>query len=224
MTIRQARYLVILSWCLGFIASIWFSMALKIETDKRDRIQCGPYSEKTWVTSALLMLLVGLQWLPGAAFTVAYIKMIIKLRRDAVINPADVSQSSQNRHRRNIRAARILAIEVLFFLGCLFPFYHNSIATITGDVRAASPLTLEGTIVFCAMITYSLANPFCHILLNSEFREEVKKMTHQLKAFCGLESVQISDPSKFHLPGLQLYDEETRGNADRTVTVTPTGR
>lgn len=222
MTIRQARYMAILSWCLGFIASIWFFMTLKTERDKKGHLQCGPYSEKTWKTRALLMLLVGFQWLPGAAFTVAYIKIIVKLRRDAVINPADVSQSSQNRHRRNLRAARILVIEVLFFLGCLLPFYHNSIATITGDESAASPLSPEGMIVFCAMITYSLTNPFCHILLNSEFRGEVKKMNHQLKTLFGLESVRISDSSHFHLPGLQLCVEETRKNADRTAT--PTAR
>ena len=131
-----------------------------------------------------------------------------------MINPADVSQSSQNRHRRNLRAARILVIEVLFFLGCLYPFYQYSIAGVTGKGSVAGALSTEGTLVFCMMMTYSLTNPFCHILLNSEFREEVKKINHQVKVCCGLERRRIGNSSDLHLPGLHLCQEETRGNEE----------
>ena len=214
MTIRQSRYLVIVSWFLGFVASFWYALSLKLETDKNGRLHCAQLSDRTWVTTALLVLLIGTQWLPGAAFTVAYIRIIIKLRRDAVISPADVSQSSQNRHRRNLRAARILVIEVLFFLGCLFPFYQHTIATATENSAAAGSLTPQGMLVYCMMMTYSLTNPFCHILLNSEFREEVKKISRQLKAFCGLENKGISD---FHLPGWHVHHEETRQNEGSNI-------
>ena len=215
MSIRLARYLVIVSWSLGFITSMWFAMTLRLVTEDNGRTHCSIYSEKSWLITGLFILLVGTQWLPGALFTVAYIKIILKLRRDGVINPSDVSQSSQNRHRRNLRAARILVIEVVFFLGCLYPFYQYTIATGTGNrSTSAGSLTPEGMIVFCMMMTYSLTNPFCHILLNREFREEVKRMSQQIKTFCGVKSKQISW-SDTHLPGWHLNRDETRQNEER---------
>lgn len=218
MTIRQGRYLVFASWFLGFFSSLWYAMALKLVEEPDGSVHCGPFSEKTLLTTSLLVLLVAFQWLPGAAFTIAYIKIIIKLRRDAVINPADISQSSHNRHRRNLRAARILVIEVLCFLGCLFPFYLNSLETTTGNGHPAASITPEGMLVVCMMITYSLINPLCHIFLNSDFREQVRKMYHQLKVFCGLESILVSDSSHFRLPGLHLYLEpETRLHGEMSV-------
>ena len=216
MTIRAARYLVILSWIFGFLTSIWYALSLNLVLDRNNRSHCIPHSEKTWITNALLLLIPATQWLPGVVFMVAYIKIILRLRRNAVINPSDVSQSSQNRHRRNMRAVRILIIEVVIFLGCLFSFYQHSFAITFSDVRELGPLSAKGTLVYCLMMTYSLINPFCHILLNSEFREEVFKMKHQLTVLFGLEKNHVSECSHCHLPSQHLHLEETRNTHERT--------
>ena len=121
MTIRLARCLVILSWIFGFLTSVWYALSLDLVMDSNNRAHCIPHREKTWFTNALLLLITVTQWLPGIVFMVAYMKIILQLRRNAVINPSDVSQSSQNRHRRNMRAVRILIIEVVIFLGCFLP-------------------------------------------------------------------------------------------------------
>lgn len=219
MTVRLARYLVILSWFVGFLTSFWYALSLNLVTDKSGRVHCSPQSEKTWITNILLLLIPVTQWLPGGVFMVAYIKIILKLRRDAVINPSDVSQSSQNRHRRNMRAVRILIIDVVLFLGCLYPFYQLSFTMTFSDVSDLGPLTVKGTLVYCLMMTYSLINPFCHILLNSEFREEVVKMNHQLKVFFCLEKNHVSECSQCHLPGQHLYHEEMRNSQERANTL-----
>ena len=216
MTIRLARYLVILSWIWGFLASFWYAHSLGLVQDRNNRVNCIPHSEITWLTNALLLLIPATQWLPGVVFMVAYIKIILQLRRNAVINPTDVSQSSQNRHRRNMRAVRILIIEVVIFLACLFPFYQHSFSITFSDARGLGPLSVEGTLVYCLMMTYSLINPFCHILLNSEFREEVVKMKHQLKVFFGLENNRVGECSRCHLPTQHLYREEMRNIQERT--------
>lgn len=215
MTIRSARYLVVLSWIFGFLTSIWYALSLNLVTDRNNRSHCIPQSEKIWITKALLLLIPATQWLPGVVFMGAYIKIILKLRRNAVINPSDVSQSSQNRHRRNMRAVRILIIEVVIFLGCLFPFYHHSLETTFSDVGEFGPLSAKGTLVYCLMMTYSLINPFCHILLNSEFREEVSKMKHQLTVFFGLENNHVSECSHCHLPSPHLHLEEIPNSHER---------
>lgn len=216
MTIRLARYLVILSWIWGFLASFWYAHSLGLVQDRNNRVDCIPHSEITWLTNALLLVIPATQWLPGVVFMVAYIKIILQLRRNAVINPSDVSQSSQNRHRRNMRAVRILIIEVVIFLACLFPFYQHSISITFSDASGLGPLSVKGTLVYCFMMTYSLINPFCHILFNSEFREEVVKMKHQLKVFFGLENNHVSECSHCHLPGQHFYHEEMRNIQERT--------
>ena len=216
MTIRSARYLVIFSWFFGFITSIWYALSLALVADRNNRSHCIPHSEKTWIANTLLLLIPATQWLPGVVFMVAYIKMILKLRRNAVINPSDISQTSQNRHRRNMRAVRILIVEVVIFLGCLFPFYQHSFAITFSDVSELGPLSAEGTLVYCLMMTYSLINPFCHILLNSEFREELVKMKHQLTVFFGLENNHVSECSHCHLPSQDLHHEEMRNIQERT--------
>lgn len=220
MTIRVARYLVVLSWILGLLTSVWFAMSITLDTRRGGRFSCDITSRESWMKGTLLLLIIVTQWLPGVVFMVAYIKIILKLRRDSVINPSDVSQSSQNRHRRNKRAARILVIEVLLFLGCLYPFYHNSLAWSFGPGVAFDPLSIQGTIVYCMMMTYSLINPFCHILLNSEFRGEIVKMTHQFRVCCHLERSRVGHCSHCDLPAWHLHQEETRHNAERTNTVT----
>ncbi len=182
---------MVISWALGFLTSFWYALSLHLVTARNGRVHCSPLMEKSWIASTLLLLIPVTQWLPGVVFMVAYIKIILKLRRNAVVNPSDVSQSSQNRHRRNMRAARILIIEVVLFKACLYPFYQFSLAMIFGDVSDFGPLSVKGTLVNCMMMSYSLINPFCHILLNSEFRSEVAKMNHQLKHyFCLEESSQ----------------------------------
>lgn len=219
MTIRLARYLVIISWAVGFLTSFWFAQTLNLVPDGNGRVHCSPYLEKSWLTNLLLLLIPVTQWLPGVVFMVAYIKIIHKLRRDAVINPSDISQSSQNRHRRNIRAARILIIEVVLFLACLYPFYHHSLAMIFGDVSDVGPLSAKGMFVNCMMITYSLINPFCHILLNSEFRSEVVRMFHELTTFFRLRKNRVSERSHCHLPGYHLNQETLRNNQERTTAI-----
>lgn len=216
MTIRLARFLVILSWIIGFLTSIWYALSLNLVEDRNNRAHCIPHSKKTWITNALLLLIPATQWLPGVVFMVAYIKIILTLRRNAVINPSDVSQSSQNRHRRNMRAVRILIIEVVIFLGCLFPFYQHSLQIIFTDASELGPLSAKGTLVYCLMMTYALINPFCHILLNSEFREEVLKMKHQLTAFFGVENNHVSECSHCHLPSQHLHHEEMRNRQEIT--------
>ena len=220
MAIHVARYLVVLSWILGLLTSVWFAMSITIDTRRGGRVSCDITSRESWMKGTLLLLIIVTQWLPGVVFMVAYIKIILKLRRDSVINPSDVSQSSQNRHRRNKRAARILVIEVLLFLGCLYPFYHNSLAWSFGPGVAFDPLSIQGTIVYCMMMTYSLINPFCHILLNSEFRGEIVKMTHQLRVCCHLERNRVGHCSHCDLPAWHLHQKETHNNAERTNTVT----
>lgn len=185
MSTRQAKYLIFLSWCLAIGASIWYTVSLitvKAWTDGRR--YCGPFLGRTWVTEMLFVFLIGMIYLPGAIFTVLYIKIIIKLRRDAVINPIDISQSSKNRHRRNVRAARILVTEMVLYLPCLFPFFQSSIVGTVDVAAVVNPFTPRWTIIVCAMITYSLINPFCHVLLNNGFRREVKKILHQCKMYC----------------------------------------
>ena len=216
MTIRSARYLVIFSWFFGLLTSIWYALSLALVTDRNNHSHCIPHSEKTWIANTLLLLIPATQWLPGVVFMVAYIKIILKLRRNAVINPSDISQTSQNRHRRNMRAVRILIVEVVIFLGCLFPFYQHSFAITFSDVSELGPLSAEGTLVYCLMMTYSLINPFCHILLNSEFREELVKMKHQLTVFFGLENNHVSECSHCHLPSQHLHHEEMRNIQERT--------
>lgn len=216
MTIRLARYLVVISWVVGFLASFWFALSLNLVPDRNGRVHCSPYLEKSWLTNLLLLLLLVTQWLPGAVFMAAYIKIIRQLRRNAVINPSDISQSSQNRHRRNIRAARILIIEVVLFLACLYPFYHHSLAMIFGDVSDVGPLSVRGMFVNCMMMTYSLINPFCHILLNSEFRSEVVKTFHQLTTFFGFRKNRVSECSHCHLPDKNLNKEELQNDQERT--------
>lgn len=122
MTIRSARCLVIVSWVLGLFTSFWYALSLNLATDMNGHVHCSPHSEKNWKTNTLLLVIPATQWLPGVVFMAAYIKIILRLRRNGVIKPSDVTQSSQNRHRRNKRAVRILIIEVVLFLGCLFPF------------------------------------------------------------------------------------------------------
>lgn len=219
MTIRLARFLVVISWILGFITSIWFSMSLHLVTDRNGRVGCDTRSTQSWITDALLLLIIATQWLPGVVFTAAYIKIILKLRRDSAINPSDVSQSSQNRHRRNLRAARILVIEVVLFLACLYPFYHYSMARAFANGASVVPMSVEGMLVYCLMMTYSLINPFCHILFNSEFRGELVKMNYQLKVFCHLEKNRVSECSHCHRSGWHVHYEETRNNEERTNTI-----
>ena len=217
MTIRSARYLVTLSWIFGFLASIWYTLSLNVvRADTNNHGHCIPHSEKTWITKALHLLIPVTQWLPGVVFMVAYIKIILNLRRNAVINPSDVSQSSQNRHRRNMRAARILIIEVVIFLACLFPFYQHSFEITFSEATELGPLSAKGTLVYCLMMTYSLINPFCHILLNSEFREEVLKMQHQLIVLFGLEKNHVTECSQCHLPSQHLHHEEMQNIQERT--------
>ncbi|KAL9968562.1 hypothetical protein ACROYT_G020670 [Oculina patagonica] len=215
MTIRLARFLVVISWALGFLTSFWYALALNLDTDRHGHVHCSSHTNKTWVTKALLLLIPCTQWLPGVVFTIAYVKIILKLRRTAVINPSDVTQSSQNRHRRNMRAIRILIIEVVLFLGCLFPFYKQSLAMTVHDVSTSGSLTIQGTIMYCLMMTYSLINPFCHILLNTEFRGEIVKMVCQLKAFCHLRTNRVNECSHCHLPGWHLKQEETTQNIEK---------
>lgn len=223
MSIRVARCLVVVSWFLGFIASVWYSIAVTLVTNDDGHTHCQPGSKGTFVTTSLLLLILGTQWLPGAAFTITYMRIILKLRRDGVIKPSDVSQSSQNRHRRNLRAARILVIEVLFFLGCLYPFYHYSLATAMGDGESPGLLSREGTVIFCMMITFSLTNPFCHILLNSEFREHVRRIFQQIKS--GLGNRTIRNWSEIHLPGWHVHrDKETSGQNEERHNTTGSGK
>lgn len=223
MSIRVARCLVVVSWFLGFIASVWYSIAVTLVTNDDGHAHCQPGSKGTFVTTSLLLLILGTQWLPGAAFTITYMRIILKLRRDGVIKPSDVSQSSQIRHRRNLRAARILVIEVLFFLGCLYPFYHYSLATAMGDGESPGLLSREGTVIFCMMITFSLTNPFCHILLNSEFREDVRRIFQQIKS--GLGNRTIRNWSEIHLPGWHVHrDKETSGQNEERHNTTGSGK
>lgn len=221
MTIGLARSLVILSWIFGLLTSIWYALSLELVTDRNNRSHCIPHSEKTWITNTLLLLIPSTQWLPGVVFMVAYIKIILKLRRDAMINPSDISQTSQNRHRRNMRAVRILIVEVVIFLGCLFPFYQHSFAITFSDVSEFGPLSAKGTLVYCLMMTYSLINPLSHILLNSEFRGDVVKMKHQLTVFFGLENNHVSECSHCHLPSQHLHHEEMRNIQERTTWYFP---
>ena len=219
MTIRLARYLQVVSWAVGFLTSFWYALSLNLVTEQNGLVHCSSHSKKDWVTNALLLLIPCTQWLPGVVFTVAYMKIILKLRRNAVINPSDATQSSQNRHRRNMRAIRILIIEVVLFLCCLIPFYKHSLTMTVGEVSTTSSLTAEGMIIYCLMMTYSLINPFCHILLNTEFRGEVIKMVSQVKASCCLQTKHANECSRCHLPGWHLKQvERTQNKEDKTAT------
>lgn len=221
MTIRLARFLAIVSWVLGFLTSFWYALSLNLVTDERNgRVHCSSHPEKTWIAKALLLLIPCTQWLPGIVFTVAYMKIILRLRRNAMINPSDVTQSSQNRHRRNMRAIRILIIEVVLFLGCLFPFYKYSLGMIFDEATTTGSLSDEASFIYCLMMTYSLINPFCHILLNTEFRGEVAKIGFQLKAFCCQGKNRVNENSHIHLPGWHLKQEQsTPTNEKGTIAV-----
>ena len=208
MTIRFARYLVVASWIIGLFTSFCYALSLNHSTDKNDRVHCTSQSDKSWKTNTLLLVIPATQWLPGVVFMAAYIKIILRLRRNGVVKPSDVTLSSQNRHRRNKRAVRILVIEVALFLGFLCPFYQRSLAMIFGKTSYTAPLSVEGMFIYCLMTTYSLINPFCHIVFNAEFRREVFKMVSQTKAFCHLESNRVSECPHCHLPGSHLHHTE----------------
>lgn len=219
MTIRLARYLLVVSWTVGYLTSFWYAFSLNLVTEQNGLVHCSSHPNKDWVANALLLLIPCTQWLPGVVFMVAYMKIILKLRRNAVISPSDVTQSSQNRHRRNMRAIRILIIEVVLLLCCLFPFYKHSLTMTFGEVSTTSSLTAEGMLIYCLMMTYSLINPFCHILLNTEFRGEVIKMVSQVKAFCCLQTKHDNACSRCHLPGWHLKEVEiTINKEDKTAT------
>lgn len=219
MTIRLARYLVIVSWIIGLFTSFWFALSLNLVTDKHDLVHCTSQSDKSWKTNALLLVIPATQWLPGVVFMATYMKIILRLRRNGVVKPCDVTLSSQNRHRRNKRAVRILVIEVVLFLGCLCPFYQHSLAMTFGDVSSTGPLTVEGMLIFCLMMTYSLINPFCHIVFNAEFRREIFKIVSQIKVFCRLETNRVSECPHCHLPGTHLYHTEMQTNREITNAV-----
>ena len=218
MTINIAKGVVVLSWVLGLLTSVWF--ALSIDTKIDEKRSCGVVATDFWIKVTLLLLIIGTQWLPGVFFTVAYIKIILKLRRDSVINPSDVSQSSQNRHRRNKRAARILVIEVLLFLCFLYPFYQHSLAWILGSDDIVSPLSVKGTFIFCMMMSYSLINPICHIALNSEFRAEIFRMICQFKGCCCRAKTRPSSCSQCHVRPWHENQQGTHHAAERTKTTT----
>lgn len=219
MTIRSARYLVIVSWVLGLFTSFWYALSLNLAMDMNGHVHCSPHSEKNWKTNTLLLVIPATQWLPGVVFMAAYIKIILRLRRNGVIKPSDVTQSSQNRHRRNKRAVRILIIEVVLFLGCLFPFYQHSLTMTFGTISSTGPLTVEGMLIYCLMMTYSLINPFCHILLNAEFRGEVCKMVCQVKALCCPAKDRVSECEHCHLSGWHLHHSKMQTNWEITNTV-----
>ena len=226
MNVRQARYLVLLSWPVAFISSIWLAISLGLTPNDTGRILCQPRAEITWLKITLVLLLVGTQWIPGIVFTVAYVKTILKLRRDGVVKPSDISQSSQNRHRRNRRAARILVIEVVTFVVCLYPSYQLFLEEAFGDLsHSADPASLKGMITFCMMMTYSLANPIAHLTLNSEFRAEIAKLVGQMKVLCHLETKQshtcphcIRHSGRSHTPHheSQQNDEKAFGEVETT--------
>ena len=189
MSTRQAKYLIFLSWCLAVGVGIWYAVSLiTVKTWTDGCRYCGPFLERTWVTEMLFVFLIGIVYLPGAIFIILYIKIIIKLRRDAVVNPKDISQSSKNRHRRNARAAQILVTETVLCLVCLFPFHRCSIIGTVDETALVNSFTPHWTIIVCTMIIYSLINPFCHVILNSGFRQEVKKILQQCKIFCKIET------------------------------------
>ena len=219
MTIRLARYLVILSWVIGLFTSFCFAMSLNLVTDKYDHVHCTSQSDKSWKTNTLLLVIPATQWLPGVVFMAAYIKIILTLRRNGVVKPSDVTQSSQNRYRRNKRAVRILIIEVVLFMGCLIPFYQHSLAMTFGKINSTGPLTVKGMLIYCLMMTYSLINPFCHIVFNAEFRGEVVKMLSQTKAFCCLGRNRVSECPHCHLPGSHMYHAEMKTNREITNAV-----
>jgi len=149
----------------------------------------------------------------------AYIKIILTLRRNGVVKPCDVTQSSQNRYRRNKKAVRILIIEVVLFMGCLIPFYQHSLAMTFGKIHSTGPLTVKGMLIYCLMMTYSLINPFCHIVFNAEFRGEVVKMLSQTKAFCCMERNRVSECPHCRLPGSHMHHTEMQTNREITNTV-----
>ena len=219
MTIRLARYLVFVSWIIGLLTSFCFALSLNLSTDKNDRVHCTSQSDKTWKTNTLLLVIPATQWLPGVVFMGTYIKIILRLRKNGVVKPSDVTLSSQNRHRRNKRAVRILVIEVALFLGCLCPFYQQSLAMTFGTISYTGPLSVEGMFIHCLMMTYSLINPFCHIIFNAEFRREVFKMVSQINAFCHLETNRVSECPHCHLSGNHLYHTEMQTNREITNAV-----
>ena len=214
MKISLARSLVIVSWIIGLFTSFWFALSLTLVTDKHGHVHCTSHSDKSWKTNALLLIIPATQWLPGVVFMAAYMKIILRLRRNGVVKPWDVTLSSQNRHRRNKRAVRILVIEVVLFVGCLLPFYQHSLAMTFGKISSTGPLTVKGMLIYCLMMTYSLINPFCHIVFNAEFRREVFKMLSQTKAFCRLETNRVSECPHCHLPGNHAYHIEMQSNRD----------
>ena len=215
-----AKYVVVLSWFLGLLTSIWFALSISLGMTTGNRRTCNIGAKDFWIKQTLLLLIIGTQWLPGGVFTVAYIKIILKLRRDSVINPSDVSQSSQNRHRRNKRAARILVIEVLLFLCFLYPFYQYSLAWILGSGDIVSPLSVKGMVIYCLMMSYSLINPICHIVLNSECRREIIKMICQFKGRCSRAKNRAGDCTQCHGPSWREKQQGTHLATERTKTVT----
>ena len=219
MTIRVARYLVIVSWVVGLFTSFWFALSLRLVTDKHDRVHCTSQSDKNWKTNALLLVIPATQWLPGVVFMATYVKIILRLRRNGVVKPSDVTLSSQNRHRRNKRAVRILVIEVVLFLGFLCPFYQQSLDITSGKITSTGPLTVKGMLIYCLMMTYSLINPFCHIVFNAEFRREVFKMLSQTKVFCRLKTNRVSECPHCHLAGSHLHHTEMQTNREITTAV-----
>ena len=207
------------SWVIGLFTSFCFALSLNLTKDKYGGVHCTSQSDKTWKTSTLLLVIPTTQWLPGIIFMTAYIKIILRLRRNGVVKPSDITQSSQNRHRRNKRAVRILVIEVVLFVGCLIPFYQHSLAMTFGKISSTGPLSVEEMLIYCLMMTYSLINPFCHIVFNAEFRGEVIKMVSQTKAFCCLETNRLSECPHCHLPGNHLYHTEMQTNREITNAV-----
>ena len=180
MSLKTAKVLALLSWFSSLVgAGITTSMYQLVEIPRDGRIICtfagSKQSFQTLITTGLFVMEI----IPLCLFTVAYCRMIRKLRLDSYISPTDISLSSINRAKRNRRAIKILLIEIILFVLCLVPFFwtHLMNAYAGGSGRfVVDPVSFEDLVVFGLMTLFSVVNPIVHLPLSPEFKKEASDL------------------------------------------------
>lgn len=186
MTIRTARWLIAVTWLVAVPSSfLGGTSSLQLVTKSSGNVYCAIRAEKSVMKALIMISVLATQGIPTMFFVFTYVKIIVKLRKDAItVNPSERAQSDINRIRRNKKAVKILLAEVVLFMFCLFPFHQFNMSEVFRHGGLVSPFTLSSSIIYCMMISYSIINPIIHLTLNSDFRKEVLKMANQAKMCC----------------------------------------
>lgn len=185
MKLHQARRLALACWVTSLIMAGALVPNLNLIQTDGNSIYCWFVAHETRAQAIFLFVIVTLGAFPLAFFIVTYFKMIRKLKKDGV-SPADDSQSSVNRARRNRRAITILLIEVVMFVACIMPFYFVSVKSLFVPFNETlHPFSWESLIIYGMMVTFSAVNPLLHGFFNSKFRKEVKRLFAGVSCFEG---------------------------------------